>query len=86
MTHSTSAEANDTSRPRVLAAARVRTVMVIAAPAIFTVAPTGMVTLYNSSLIPSFFARFRLTGMLAAELRVKKAVTPDSSRQRSTTG
>ena len=60
--------------------------MVIAAPAMFTVAPTGMVTAYSSSLMPSFFASARLTGMLAAELRVKNAVMPDSSRQRSTIG
>ena len=72
--------------PSVLAAASVSTEMVIAAPAMFTVAPTGMVTAYSSSLMPSFFDSARLTGMLAAELRVKNAVMPDSSRQRSTIG
>ncbi len=72
--------------PSVFAAASVSTVMVIAAPAMFTVAPIGTVTVYNSSLIPSFFARFRFTGIFAAELRVKNAVIPDSSKHLRTIG
>ncbi len=43
-TQSTRALAKLASMPSVLAAARVSVVMVIAAPAMFTVAPTGMVT------------------------------------------
>ena len=38
------AEANVTSMPKVWAAARVSTLMVIAAPAILIVAPSGIVT------------------------------------------
>ena len=36
--------------------------------------------------MPKRFAKSMLTGMFAAELRVKKAVTPDSRRQRNTNG
>ncbi len=72
--------------PSVFAAASASTLIVIAAPAMLTVAPTGIVTAYSSSLTPSFFASARFTGMLAAELRVKNAVMPDSSRHRSTIG
>ncbi len=61
-------------------AASVSTLIVIAAPAMLTVAPTGMVTAYNSSLMPNFFDNARFTGMFAAELRVKNAVRPDSSQ------
>ncbi len=44
ITHSKSAVASETSIPRVFAAARVSVVIVIAAPDMFTVAPTGIVT------------------------------------------
>lgn len=50
--------------------------MVMAAPDILIVAPRGTVTVYVSGSMPSSFARAMLTGMFAAELRVKKAVTP----------
>jgi len=70
----------------VFAAASASTLIVIAAPAMLTVAPTGIVTAYSSSLMPSLFASARFTGMFAAELRVKNAVMPDSSRQRRTIG
>ena len=52
--------------------------MVMAAPAMLIVAPSGMDTAYVAS--SSFRRRqmFMLTGMLAAEERVKNAVTPDS--------
>ena len=75
ITHNSRAVPMETSIPSVLAAANVSVVMVIAAPVMLTVAPTGILTVYSSSLMPSFLARFRLTGILAAELRVKKAVT-----------
>ena len=51
--------------------------IVIAAPDMLIVAPRGIVTVYVSGLTPISLAKDRLTGMLAAELRVKKAVTPD---------
>ena len=75
-----------TGMPSVLAAASVMMVMVIAAPSILMVAPRGMETEYISLSRPSFSHRAMLTGMLAAELRVKKAVRPDSFRQRNTSG
>ena len=75
-----------TGMPSVLAAASVMMVMVIAAPSILMVAPRGMETEYISLSRPSFSHRAMLTGMLAAELRVKKAVRPDSFRQRNTRG
>ena len=43
-----------------------------------------METEYISLSRPSFSHRAMFTGMLAAELRVKKAVRPDSRRQRNT--
>ena len=61
-------------------------VMVTAAPSILMVAPRGMDTEYMSLSMPSFSHRAIFTGMLAAEERVKKAVRPDSFRQRSTSG
>ena len=72
--------------PSVLAAASVIIVMVMAAPSILMVAPSGMETEYISLSSPSFSHRSIFTGMLAAELRVKKAVRPDSRRQRNTSG
>jgi len=58
----------------------------MAAPAILIVAPRGMAT---PLVVGSRFRRWaiaRLMGMLAAELRVKKAVTPLSRRQVRTSG
>ena len=72
--------------PSVLAAASVMMVMVMAAPSMLMVAPSGMETEYMSLSRPSFSHRAMFTGMLAAELRVKKAVRPDSRRQRNTSG
>ena len=72
--------------PRVLAAASVMMVMVMAAPSMLMVAPSGMETEYISLSRPSFSHRAMLTGMFAAELRVKNAVRPDSFRQRKTSG
>lgn len=72
-TLSRKAVGKSTEMPRVLAAARVRTEMVMAAPAMLMVAPKGMETEYFSSSRPSSLHSRRLTGILAAELRVKKA-------------
>ena len=72
--------------PKVLAAASVMMVMVMAAPSMLMVAPSGMDTEYISLSRSSFSHRDIFTGMLAAELRVKKAVRPDSFRQRNTSG
>ncbi|MNU41146.1 hypothetical protein D3C71_298710 [compost metagenome] len=62
------------------------TVIVTAAPAIFTVAPNGIDTLAVDGLTPKRSAKSKLTGMLAAELRVKKAVIPLSLRHLNTRG
>ena len=71
---------------KLLAAANVSTVMVIAAPAILIVAPNGIVIEY----VPSSKSRRRhmpiFTGMLAAEERVKNAVTPLSLNVASVNG
>ena len=85
-TLSRKAVGKSTEMPRVLAAARVRTEMVMAAPAMLMVAPKGMETEYFSSSRPSSLHSRRLTGILAAELRVKKAMMPLSFRQRNTRG
>lgn len=65
-----------TAMPKVWTAAKVIIEMVMAAPDMLIVAPRGTVTVYVSGSIPSSLAKAMLTGMLAAELRVKKAVTP----------
>ena len=72
--------------PMVLAAAMDITVMVIAAPAMLMVAPSGMETEYVSCLMPRRLHSSMFTGMLAAELRVKKAYMPESLMQRNTMG
>ena len=59
--------------PKVCAAANVITVIVIAAPPMLIVAPNGIDTEYISGLSFKRLAKSRLTGMLAAELRVKNA-------------
>ncbi|MNN67630.1 hypothetical protein D3C81_1832730 [compost metagenome] len=76
-----SAVPKSTSMPTVWTAARVKTEIVTAAPAILIVAPNGMDTEYVS--LSSFISshKLMLTGMLAAELRVKNAVIPLSFRQ-----
>ena len=80
------AAGNDTSIPNVFAVASVMIVIVTAAPSMLMVAPSGMETEYISRSSPSFSHSPRLTGMLAAELRVKNAVSPLSRRQRNTSG
>ena len=86
MTDSRMAAGRETCKPSVLAAASVMMVMVMAAPSILMVAPSGMETEYISLSSPSFSHRVIFTGIFAAELRVKKAVRPDSFRQRNTSG
>ena len=68
--------------PSVLAAAMAMMVMVMAAPFMLMVAPSGMDTEYMSLSSPSFSHNCMLTGMFAAEERVKNAVRPDSLKQR----
>ena len=75
-----------TTMPSVWAAARDMMVMVMAAPSMLMVAPRGMDTEYRSLSRPSRSHRSMFTGMFAAELRVKKAYTPLSRRQRNTRG
>src|SRR5690606_41557508 len=70
-----------TLMPKVFTVASDNTVMVTDAPAILIAAPRGIAILAVDSLTPRRFARSRLTGMLAAELRVKKAVMPLSRKQ-----
>ena len=72
--------------PKVDTAANAITVIVIAAPPMLIVAPKGMEIEYVSGVIPKRFAKSIFTGILAAELRVKNAVTPDSRKQRNTSG
>ena len=62
--------------PSVLTAAKVRTEIVTAAPAILMVAPSGMETEYVSLSSPRSSQSVMFTGMFAAELLVKKAVMP----------
>ncbi len=85
------ARQHDGSRQRDLntqrvAAASVMMVMVMAAPSMLMVAPSGMETEYISLSSPSFSHKAIFTGIFAAELRVKKAVRPDSRRQQKTSG
>ncbi len=75
-TLSRSAVGTSTSMPSVCVAARVSVVIVIAAPPILIVAPSGIETEYVSFSRSRRSQRARLTGILAAELRVKNAVTP----------
>ena len=76
----------ETSIPKVCTAASVKIVMVIAAPAILMVAPNGIETEYVSSSKFRRLARLIFTGIFAAELRVKNAVTPLSRKQVQTSG
>ena len=75
-----------TSTPMVKAAASENVVMVTAAPSMLMVAPSGMDTEYISSSSPRSSQSSILTGMLAAELLVKKAVRPLLRMQRKTRG
>ncbi len=70
---SSSAVGRSTWMPRVLAAARARTEIVMAAPDILIVAPRGMEMVKISGFKPKRLHSVRFTGILAAELRVKKA-------------
>ena len=70
---SSSAVGRSTLMPSVCAAARESTAIVMAAPLMLIVAPSGMEMEYVSSSRPRRSQRSRFTGMLAAELRVKKA-------------
>ena len=67
---------NDTSIPKVWAAASAIIVIVTAPPLILIVAPKGIDTLYKSLLSPKDSQSFMLTGIFAAELLVKNAVIP----------
>ena len=69
-----------TCTPNVVQAESARTVIVIAAPAMLMVAPRGIDTPKVSSGSFSLRHRFMLTGMFAADERVKNAITPDSRR------
>ena len=80
------AVAKSTLIPKVWAIAKVKTVIVTAAPSILIVAPKGIETEYISSSNKSFSHKAILTGILAAELRVKKAMIPLSFKQRKTSG
>ena len=85
-THKMIAVGRSTEIPSVFAAAKVITEIVIAAPSILIVAPRGIETEYMSSSSPSFSQSSMFTGILAAELLVKKAVIPLSRRHRRTRG
>ena len=61
-------------------------VMVTEAPSMLMVEPRGMDTEYISRSSFSFSHSSMFTGILAAELRVKKAVKPLSRMHRSTRG
>ena len=75
-TDNTNMVVKSTEIPTVFTVAKVSTVMVTDAPALLRVAPKGMATLAVDSFTPKRLAKSRLTGILAAELRVKNAVMP----------
>lgn len=83
---SSNAVGKSTGIPNVKAADRDKVAMVMDAPAMLTVAPRGIDTVYVSGLRPSRLHRLRLTGILAAELRVKNAYKPLSRRVIHTSG
>ena len=72
--------------PTVFAVAMESTVMVTAAPAMLMVAPRGIEMEYFSSSSPSLSHSAIFTGMLAAELLVKKAIIPLSFMHLNTRG
>src|SRR5471032_84830 len=80
------AVAMSTAMPNVCTAARLITVMVRPPPAMLMVAPSGIDTEYVSSCSPRRLLNSRLTGIFAAELRVKNAVMPLSRKHISTSG
>ena len=71
--HSRSAVGKSTEIPNVCAAAKLKTAIVIAAPAMLIVAPSGMEIEYKSSFKPKRLQRLMLTGIFAALERVKNA-------------
>ena len=77
---SNNAVGKSTAIPKVLTAASVSTVIVIAAPPMLIVAPRGIETEYVSLCKLSFLHSSIFTGMFAADERVKKAVMPLSRR------
>ena len=74
--HRRSAVGRSTTIPNVLAAAKASTEMVMEAPAMLIVAPSGIEIVKVSGLRPSRLHKVRLTGIFAAELLVKNAYTP----------
>ena len=64
--------------PKVLAAHIAMIEIVMAAPPMLIVAPSGIDTEYDSSSKPSFSQSARFIGMFAALERVKNAVIYDS--------
>ena len=85
-TDNTTIVKKSTSIFNVFTVAKVKMVMVTAAPAILMVAPSGMDTLAVDSETPRRFAKSKFTGIFAAELRVKNAVIPLSSKHLNTNG
>ena len=81
-----SAVGKSTAIPIVCTAASVIMEIVMAAPSILIVAPSGIDTEYISLSSPSFSHNAILTGIFAAELLVKNAVRPLSRIQRNTKG
>ena len=80
------AEGISTFTPIVLQAANDMTAMVTAAPAMFMVAPSGIEIGYVFTSRPRSSHSSKLTGILAAELRVKNAVIPLLLRHLNTSG
>ena len=86
ITHNMIVTGNGTDIPIVWQVARVITVIVIAAPSILIVEPSGILIEKKSLSIPSLSHRFMFTGMFAAELLEKNAVIPLSRRHVKTNG
>ena len=85
-THKSNAVKKSTSTPKLKAAAKDKTVIVMAAPAILMVAPSGIVIEYVLSSKSKRRQSARFTGMFAADDRVKNAVTPLSRKQAKVNG
>ena len=83
---SMSAVGTSTDTPMVFATESAIIVIVMAAPSILMVAPSGMDTEYTSGSSPSLLQSDMFTGIFAAELLVKNAVTPDSLRHLHASG
>ena len=73
MIHSNNAVGMSTEMPSVCAAAKLKTAIVIDAPAMLIVAPNGIEMEYKSSFSPKRLQRLMLTGIFAALDRVKNA-------------